>query len=262
MSETVNLDQEIRDFVSDSWLNKGRPILLSALGGELSDAAKFVIRGLNAPLRRYIADHLQDSIRVVSMPARGDAAVPLEEAKPFTDAQLTQMYLAKSKEERPPRYLPAVWRAFRVPIPEGHKRFLMNQPGRTTRLREMDVASDNPEYAIEVRRQDLAVSDIHGELPTPEAVEKALAEWRRINNVPLEYLTISKDDPHPAITGVEPAGHNSRPATIPKPSLKANSVRSFDALEAGLSILTKEELARISIPADILLSVLERIKTR
>lgn len=256
MSDTVDLDREILEVVQAEWRKNSSPLLLSALGYRISDAAKAVLRASNIPLTRYVQSHMKSELRLVSRAVEGLAAAPRHETANFTDEQLADLYTKSPPRERMPRYRPSVWYAFRIPIPSARRRFLILQEDGQTICKDLPPEAEPPMGAIEIAEADLASPENADELPSPEAVSNAIEAWRTKQDLDRSKLLLP--------SGVGSAGTLSPANTQNANRLLPESARrpTLADLAFGLSVFTSEELARVQIPADVLANLLKRTRER
>ncbi len=219
MSDPSALANRIAELVTAHWNEHGRPLLLSQLGsadqGEVGKSAK----ELSTNLAEFIRNHAADRIRILSGSAYPlvMAAMPVDtEQEGDVDALLARM------RERPgtrgPRYHPAFWAAFRVPLEDGCRRFMT----ACSPLRFEDVASTEsmPEGYVEVERQYVADAGADA-----SDVGRQVAEWLAANGLSRESFLAHKQ---------------------PSDRLPPN-----DLLGRLLAALDPDDLRRMNIPLDV-----------
>ena len=245
MSSNAEIAQEIEGVVDAWWENNQVPVLLSKLGSLLSPETQRLVRDEKIGLKRFIALY-SPGIRLLEMGRHGGGGAPNEETIEFTDEELSKIFENKRKLEdvdRIPSYDVLVWRAFRTPLSPGERRFLKIDPDDRIELRQMEAPEEAPEEPtyFEVKADDL--SHLQGNLPaTARDVHNAIKAWAE-----------GKTDFNNLIKSHEHRGLNA------KAKLMDRQVGlDVDGIIANLRGFTKDELARISIPADVILSFLER----
>ena len=219
-SPLQDLDQRIVNLVKQSWQDHQMPLLLSRLGaqdgGEIARMAKQEAFSLAA----YLRDRLAEDVRVIQHSSKPVVvgAIPAEvdgEASDF-DSWLERTH--GQSVGMPPRFHPAFWAAFRVPLDENKRRYMSLVPP----LRFIDAfAEDRPEgdgYAeIEWEYID---SDVE-----PSEVQQNVDDWLEANGLePMPFLASGKPQPRTS---------------------------SDDLLGRLLAALDADELKRVSIPLDI-----------
>lgn len=245
MSSEAGIANEI-DLVVNAWWDKHQsPVLLSKLGSLLLPETQQLVRDGKMGLKRFIALY-NPSMRLLEMGRHGGGVAPAEKAAGKSEDDLERAFENQRRLEtvdRIPSYDSLVWRAFRAPIVAGERRFLKVDPGEKIELREVESSAafpDNGTY-LEIKPSDL--SHLDGELPpTARDIHDAIMKWAE-GRTDLRNLTKSSDTRAP-VANVQFKG-------APRSS-------ALDSLIFGLRGFTREELARISIPADVLLSMLER----
>lgn len=220
-SPLQELDQRIIDLVQQSWDEHQTPLLLSRLGaqdgGEIARLAKqeaFSLAG-------YLRDRLGEDVRVIQHSTKPVVvgAVPADvQGEPADfDAWLERTH--GQSIGMPPRFHPAFWAAFRVPLEESKRRYMSLVPP----LRFIDAfPEERPEgdnYAeIEWEYID---SDVE-----PSEVQQNVDDWLEANGL----------EPQPFLAANKPGGGRSS---------------SDDLLGRLISALSVEDQKRVSLPLDI-----------
>lgn len=233
---------EIVDIVRRYWEAKRRPVLLSALGGQLSQAAKEEIAEQGQTLTAYLRNQLRDRIRLLSLRAHGGGVAPVEGTESLSDADLESSVPPPLGRDlpfarpRPPRFHPAIWQAFFEPYPDPHVYVERSENGDILIHRSAEPRSD--EGWIEILPSDLPVVE-SGTRPYVPEVLGAIRAWAMKNDIPLSQIQSERAGLHPAA--------------------QARGPQNSSTLDGIFSRMTPDELRRISIPADILLNVLRRM---
>lgn len=150
-------DCRIVDLVRQHWVEERKPLLLSRLGGydDIGTHAKSVASGLEAYLRHRLAERVT-VIRHSADPTVV-AVVPTEAAKGRDSDSLLEKPVGHPPDTSKPRFVPALWAAFRRPLDEGKERYVsVKRP-----IRFVDVAAgEHPENRIAIPRE--CISDAPG----------------------------------------------------------------------------------------------------
>ena len=206
------LDRQIVDCVRQHWDEEQTPLLLSTLGA-LGDIRERV-KNEGSSLAGYLRDRLAGQIRVIrhtDNPAVV-AAVPADASANFDS--LLEKARGRHAAADASRFAPALWAAFRRPLDDTKERYVsVKRP-----IRFIDVTQEErPEGRIAVPRE--YISEAPG-------VYERIEKWIQENNI----------DRAPLLFEVK-ASEKGLPAT--------------DVLGRFLLALDPEELARVSIPLDI-----------
>ena len=204
--------------VKEHWHKHDAPVLLSELGsadqGEIGRSAK----KLSINLAGFIKDRMKDRVRIVS----GSGHPPVMVAMPANierDVDVDDL-LARKREHsiaRGPRFDPAFWAAFRVPLDEKKRRFV------STRAPILFEDTPSVEYDragfVEIERQYIATAG-------SDDVQQLISDWLRTHDLDHRtYLAAKKESSY----------------------LPAN-----DLLGRLLVSLEPDELKRMSIPLDVI----------
>lgn len=240
---------EIPAIVEREWQERQRPLLLSQLGGRLSDAAKLLVRSENVGLKRLIEEYLGSTLRLLPMPSHGGGVAPRLATEDLNDAEIENKYISSVQI---PNYELAVFNAFRRHIPLGSRRFILLENGALPRTKDQDEGSDPPPFSHEIVKDDLPADDAGGRVATRVSTHEAIMRWCEKHGIAAERLHHV-----PRIRFVDepdrPSARNARSASRPSSDI--------DGIIFGLSVFTPSELARIQIPGDVLQAVLERLRT-
>ena len=220
-SPLQELDERIIELVQQSWDDNGTPLLLSRLGaqdgGEIARLAKQEAFSLAA----YLRDRLADDVLVIQHSTKPVVvgAVPADvEGEPADfDTWLERTH--GQSVGMPPRFHPAFWAAFRVPLDDEKRRYMSIVPP----LRFIDAyPEDRPEgdnYA-EIESEFIN-SDVE-----PSEVQVNLDDWLDANGL----------EAAPFLAANKPGGGRSS---------------SDDLLGRLLGALDYEDQKRVSLPLDI-----------
>jgi hypothetical protein len=237
----VDLMDDIPRAVSEYWQDFGCPVLLSVLGGRLSPEARAELRIINKTLGKYIREHLADRVRFFVIPTKGDAAAPVLETIGISELDLSRRYQNNVRSRTVvanPRFHPDVWAAFSRPLQEV-KRYLNVAEGRRPHLNEIALSDEARPDWLEVTLSDLPDVQL-GPGVEPGPVANAIRAWASKHQIDIDLLYV------PSRSEVAP-------------SIPQGVGRSTPSIVDTLSLLEPHELARINIPADVVLSLIQRI---
>jgi hypothetical protein len=239
-TQKIDLMAEIPRSVGQNWRDKEAPVLLSALGMRLHPDARAELRVLKENLSDYVEAHLLDQVRLLTIPGKGLAAAPAAETAELSDQDLIRRFNVTPRErsggQANPRFYPHVWRAFSLPLSEAQRRFVSFQPNGIPKSTELPSAENAPYGATEVRLEDLPDQPLGIGMP-PAPVAEAIRAWAKANHIDVNSLYV----PTPPRSGAPP----SAPA-------------GENELLGILNLLEPSELARIAVPADIVVTLLKR----
>lgn len=244
MTSVADLASDVEGIVRGWWTANQAPVLLSKLGSLLSENSQVLIRIEKLPLKRFIQDVLADRLRLVSLPRHGGGVAPLEETRGLSDDQLSEAFESQRRRQisnRIPRYNALIWDAFRTPLTEGRRRFV--RVGLQGQIEVREIANEDDALEgdgwIEVHQDNLPLSD--GGPPSIREMDDAIRHWADGKIDTRRLLHVST------------APSAGQVAQRPRPPMA-----TLDSVIVGLRVFTTEELARIQIPADVVLSLLER----
>ena len=211
------LADRVAELVELHWHEHGDPLFLSQLGsadqGEIGKSAK----KLSINLAEFVRQHVNDRVRIVS----GSAHPPVMLAMPANvehDVDVDAL-LARKRERliaRGPRFHPAFWAAFRVPLDEKNRRFVSIQA--PPRFEDTPLVEYNRAGFVEVERQYIGADD--GE------IQQRISDWLDTNGLDGEiYLAAPK---------------------------ASSDLPPNDLLGRLLVSLEPDELKRMSIPLDVI----------
>jgi hypothetical protein len=241
---TDTLEAELVAMAREHWARENKPAFLSTIGGRLSQTAKVQFRAAGVPLRKFVETSLQGRLRLVSLGDGGDLVLPIENAANLGDEEVTSLAGAQPVPGRSlkfPHFRREVWRAFSRPL-GSTRRYLRISPDGV----ELLETDETPSGVVQVVAGDLPSIDGYFGRPRAESVAEAIASWAAKNNIDVELL---KDREY-------------------SPTLRSSSRLSSTRTEGAtrlldfLEILEPSELSRVSLPGDVLLSVLKRGTSR
>jgi hypothetical protein len=249
-----DLDREIVLAVNKEWGDHRSPLLISQLGlARLSEPAKRFIKEQKLSLKRHVRTRLYEQLRFVPMLRQGGGVAPRAGTAHLTDEDLENAFAeyqrAKGSARQQTRFHPAIWAAFRDPMPPATRRIVSISSDELSVRQEPEGAAPGPnEHAIDPH--ETALTATSGEFPTAEDVRLAIVEWCREHQVELAKISIA---PAP------------QPAGSPRPTHRdvapPTGLQSLGLLEV-LRMLPKEQLARLSVPGDVVLSILDHMSRR
>ncbi|MCP3735025.1 hypothetical protein M9979_09105 [Sphingomonas sp. RP10(2022)] len=248
---------EIEREVLAEWDSARRPLLISRLGMRLTPDTKAVLNESGLGLKRYIQRHLGGSVRLVPMKGRGGGAAPVDRTVGIADDELETSYDdrtdAGSHRIDVPQFWGDIWRGFQTALAEGDVRYVVFNAAGNPEVRDVRHDTPPPAGAWPIEPDDLALAPSGEPRPSRAAVYHAIQNWCRRTGVAVERLTFDRAAPAPA-GRLDPSGEPSR-----RPATRSGDRPSF---MQGIDLLSRDELARISIPADLVLAMLERSGAR
>jgi hypothetical protein len=247
-----NLTSEIFEIASLGWQRLGKPVFLANLGGRLSKEAKTQLQLTGLPLKSFMEQYLSNRLRLISMGDTGDVVVPKgADTDRLTDEYLMGLHVKKPRllSTRPPpiRYMAGVWKAFELPM-SSQKRYIELRDGREAVCHNVDSETAAPPNSFEVVPEDLPPIDPYRNIASPPHIFRAIRVWAEKHQIDTARL---REAPERSSTeGASPS------------SLSANAIASnnnaMERLRNFLEILEPDDLARISIPSEVLLHLLKR----
>jgi hypothetical protein len=247
MSEVENTAAAIEQTVAAWWAEYRAPLLLSKLGGLIPSEIQKNLRLERIPLKRFIRDELEGRVRLLKMPRLGGGVSPWNETKGISEGDLERMFEERRRErleQRIPRYNALIWDAFRTPLLDGRRRFVRIGDAGEIELSEVGDDAEVPtgDGWIEVAQQDLGHVPPAGH-PMARDMDGAIRRWAE-GKIEANKL-------------VQPTGEQPKSFQVRR-GKENRSLSSLSTVISGLEGFTNEELARIQIPADVLLSILRR----
>jgi len=235
---------EIIEIARRYWETKRLPVLLSALGGQLSREAKEEISAQGSTLTAYLRNNLNDRIRFLALRAHGGGVAPVEGTETLSDEELASLVpppvgrnLPFAKP-RPPRFHPVIWQAFFEPHPEPHV-YVERSANNEILIHRCSEPHSEPGW-VEILPSDLPAVE-EGARPFVPEVLAAIRAWAMRNEIPLSQI------------------QSERPSVATHSAPQGRGSHDYSTLDGIFSRMTPDELRRISIPADILLNVLRRM---
>lgn len=229
--------ESIPELILGYWKEYQKPWLLASLGGRLGPEARAKARESSETLGDYIEKNFGASVRLVQIPGHDKAAVPKDRAADLSDADLIQAFrMKKGRAANKRSYAREVWKAFFRPVTRGHRYLEVPITGEIT-LHETDEETIQDRW-FEVSNSDLAGVDGLTGIERTKAIEASIIAWAEKSEIPIERLEASR---------------------IAKTAENFPAAVGWRSLVEGLAVLEPSELARISIPGDVFLSVLRRI---
>jgi hypothetical protein len=197
-------------------------------------------------LKRFIEENLRADVRLVTLPRHGGAVIPLRDTADLSDDDLHNAFeeqRAKQSAARIPRYNSLIWDAFKTQLAEGRKRFVRVGKAGEVEVAEVAEGAEAPEGDgwIEVLQSDLP-DRTDSAIPSPQEMDSAIRRWSegKVESAHLHFVP----SPRSALS------HGTRQSRT-RPG-------ALESLMVGLRGFTPDELSRIQIPADVLVSFLER----
>jgi hypothetical protein len=231
---SASLKDKLVEIVSSYWKRLGTACLLSALGPILVRAGYNyrIILG-EKKLSDFIRFECADALRIIPHPADPKvlAVIPKDVE---VSAENTEYLFSRRSEV--PKFTRGAWSAFLVELKPKMKRFLNTQPPfEFTDIPEYGALP--PDNYVEVDRTYIRPS-FEAYVPPAKTQEK-LEEWAANKRIDLNIFKTERLTKSEAIFAGETTRHSSR------------------AIDVLLSSLSNDELARISLPLDIVKKLLE-----
>lgn len=219
-NSAAKLADRVAELVDKHWRERDEPLLLSQLGSADQGEVGRLAREQSDNLAAFIKQHAADRVRIAS----GSADPLVLAAMPANvdrDGVVDDL-LARVRERAAasgPRFHPAFWAAFRVPLDEGARRFVSTR--KPIRFEDTSSAvGDRRTGYVEVERRYIADAecDVGG-------VQQLIADWLSANE----------------LDGGRYLAANSAVSDLPHNDLLGRLLVALDA----------EDLKRMTIPLDV-----------
>lgn len=222
--QSSNLDDRIVALVRECWEQHQIPLLLSRLGGEDGGKIGRLAKHEAGSLGAYLRHRLDTRVRVIHHSAKPTVAgtIPVDvpaDADADFDMLLERARALGQSSGTGPRFQPAFWAAFRIPLDESRGRYMSIQAP----LRFVDVSpEERPDGFLEVAREYIVGPDVEA-----KEVQQRAQDWLAANKLDQDpFLSKNKAD----VAGLP----------------------SDDLLGRLLLALEPDELKRISMPLDVI----------
>jgi hypothetical protein len=246
---TTKIEAELADIVSRYWAQWKRPILLSLLGESLSTEAQQEKRDLGNTLADIIRSRMAGSLRVVQVPRHGNGVVPYNETNNLSDEELTiQIPPPKVRTDEPIGdsshvVQKEIWVLFRRgPVP-GKFTYVEIPVSGPAIVHHSDGKGSEESGWIEVAEDDFPEMSDGYPGASPAATGNAIRAWATKHSIPMDRIQRPRENFYSST-------QNFRTGGIGQPDLSA--------FVSGMNLLQPSELARIFIPADIVISLIIR----
>ena len=217
-----DLDRRVIDLVREYWEEHRTPLLLSRLGGQEDGSIARLAKQRAGSLAAYLRTGVTGHVRVIQHSTK-HAVIGVIPADTETDAnddaidallERTQDQAAKAT----PRFHPAFWTAFRVPLEISKRRYMSIQAP----IRFQDGTSEErPDGFVEIEQKYIVGPDVEA-----AEVEKTVQNWLSDNKMDkAQFLWKTKTDT----------------ARLPPNDLLGRLLLSLET----------DDLRRISMPLDI-----------
>ena len=220
--EASDIGERIVGLVENWWKSHQSPLLLSRLGNLLEKEDSRQIKQKGFSLRSYITHNLSDRIRLIQDKDNLViiASVPGEVNE---DGYRLLEKLRRNDHEgegdRHPRFRPALWAAFRIPLDKDKERYIDSKEP----IRFRDIPSkEGPQEGIRVDRRF-----IEGPNSDPTEIGDKIREWLKENALEETPFLASR-------------------------KRKSTHLPSDDLLGRLLFSLDSDDLKRVSMPLDII----------
>ncbi len=221
LPEFSDIDGQIIDEVEKWWKEHQSPLLLSLLGSFIDREKLDRAKSENTTLGNYIAHHLLDRVRVIYHSSKPSVAVVIPKEIEEDEGSLFER-IPKAMHDRAsagPRFHPALWAAFRVPLDEPMARYISTK--KPIRFFDAPFGESQPDHYREIGRKFVGTPD-----STPDEMRKRVGQWLDENKLD---ATLFLADP------------KEKPTSFPSKDLLSHLLLSLDS----------DDLRRMSIPMDI-----------
>jgi len=215
--------------------------------------AKRELAAADRGLFRYITERMSDEIRLVP-PALipGGAAAPRAATADLADGILVSKVAGVLASSAASKFRPSasdsrsrymyrpIWRALSEPLGE-RTRFVELPAEGSPIVHELSEGESAADGWIQVEATDLPPQESATSPRRAYDIHQKIRDWAEKHSVPIDRL-VSPSPPRPSDSGV------------PQPP-----AQSPDAFTRGLMSLTPSELARIQVPADLVLEMFRRV---
>ncbi len=214
----------IVDSVRQCWEHERLPLLLSRLGNQDGAELSTEIKRLGMTLKQYLTTRLSDQVQVIQHSTKTQlvGALPLSvdvDSEGGSEPLLERTQ--RTEAENIPRFYPAFWAAFRVPLEESKRRYLTDHEPIEFR----DLSADETPFGREVSREYVLGRDVDS-----SEIRSKIRQWLEENQVDSEAYRLS-------------------------PSQTSRTSGSQDLLDRVLESLEPSELKRVVIPLDVVLKL-------
>lgn len=245
----VKLESELIEIVLSYWQRSQKPILLSLLGESLSIEAQQEKAEMGMSLADIIRSQLTGSLRLVQVPRHGNGVVPTEATQSLSDAELSiHIPPPKIRTDEPLRDSSHVvekdiWVLFRYGLKSGKTAFIEVSDKAPALVHQLDDRSFAMSGWIEVTVDDLPKTNADRFGASPSETGNAIRAWAAKHSVAMD----SMQKPRESFTN---PSYGSR--------ISGSRHSSLAAFVSGMASLEAGELARIFIPADIVVNLILR----
>lgn len=247
--------------VRDHWQQYGKAITLQALGSVVNqEIGRGAIKALFPyGLKVLIAHRFHDKFKLVQHPDSREtiAVIPKEVSVPTdlrmlfvpsqskVETQAPILSTISTSDARAPyvRYKRAFWGAFAKPVPDGFRRFVILSP--SVKFEDRLSTLQPPSDGVEVDAEMVPVP----ELPEPgrtKVVYDNIEKWLARHST-IDRSILIDDAPRPVA-----------PDSVDAPSGTSMPKSSLAVFRDALELIDPQDLARIQVPADVLLRLLRK----
>lgn len=232
MTKTYTVEDvksQIRSAVNEWWSTHKKAYLLSALGIRLGPMNNWIRAHQGMRIRDFVVEHMYDELELIPNPEHPSiygivpkAAHLSGSSNELFDTQAQPRHMAT----RRPSYHPEFWSAFRLPLQEGKRRFIL-QTEEGCRVVEQDEDVHPPASGVEIDRKWIIE---RGVTYSPRDIYNAIDGWSKENNIDITKFTLAGLD--------DPAASRLR--------------ISHSLLDRLLSTLSEDDLRRLTLPGDLI----------
>lgn len=232
----------IPEVATQHWEQYRSPLLLALLGEQLSRETRSYVKTHFRNLGDCIVRVFSGTIRLIRIPGHDLAAAPTAATSEFSDDDLVRSFQQAKPSGSSSRksYAKAVWRGFFRPVGETPRFIEVPENGEP-------VLHDNspPEGAVsnwfEVVSDDLSEIQPGVGPARANSIEQAILKWAAKHSIPPSRLESERTE-----------------KTYSRTEAVSRSGGILE-LQRALGVFEPSELARISIPGDVLLSLIKRL---
>ena len=223
VEEASGIGERIVGLVENWWKNHQSPLLLSRLGNLIDKEDSRQIKQKGFSLRSYITHNLSDRIRLIQ--DKDNPVIIASTPKEINEDEyrLIEKLLRdghKEEGDKNPRFRPAVWAAFKIPLDKDKERYI--DPKEPIHFRDIP-SKEGPQEGIRVDRKFIT-GDSDSD---PTEIGDKIREWLKENNLEEILFLASRQ-------------------------IKSTRLPSDDLLGRLLFSLDSDDLKRVSMPLDVI----------
>lgn len=242
------LSSEIVSIVSAAWEKNNSPIVLAKVGTVLSSNAKDELEDAGRKLKPYILTQMTDRIRYIGSPKYGDFVAPLIPSENLSDDELIQRYensrTVTESISSGTRFKSDIWNGFTI-SPKAGRRYICFNEQNEPKLKYQSEIFGETRDCYEIMDSDLAFDD-QGNRVSFQRVGELILEWAHRNAIEVHKLYPTRESP---------IDRTELRKAVNQEKQTSKEMLVVDSLISVMNMLSKEELSRVSIPADIVVKL-------